>query len=66
MTEPVPGPLPMPRLRYLLRVELLVRVLAFDLECARFCGPLRKLAVVTEREAAARVLHAGVRPLLTQ
>jgi hypothetical protein len=37
--------------------ELLMRVFAFQLVCARCGGPLRPIAVVTERDAAARVLR---------
>jgi hypothetical protein len=34
-----------------------MRVFAFDLICTRCGGPLRPIAVLTERESAARVLR---------
>jgi hypothetical protein len=57
VSDPVPAPCLAPRRRSLLWVELLVRVFAFDLICTRCGGRLRPIAVVTEREAAARVLR---------
>jgi hypothetical protein len=57
VSDPAPGFLATPRRRYLLWVELLARVFAFQLLCTRCGGPLRPIAVVTERDAAARVLR---------
>jgi hypothetical protein len=57
VSDAVPRALAAPRRRSLLWVERLMRVFAFDRICTRCGGPLRPIAVVTERESAARGLR---------